>query len=124
LATRRNLHTHNFPSPLSGNTFSEVSCFGVAGDGDAGDTWILECENSQQCDAKSGVCDDSWRRDDLVRLKNLQTGRYLQTDHAVSFDNSNCPRCPIIGQQEVSASNAKTDKSLWFAGEGIYIGSS
>ena len=34
LATKRNLHSHFFQSPLSHN--QEVSCFGEGGDGDTG----------------------------------------------------------------------------------------
>ena len=37
IATRRNLHSHLFQSPLSNN--QEVSAFGENGDGDEGDNW-------------------------------------------------------------------------------------
>ncbi|KAF0687736.1 Aste57867_20541 [Aphanomyces stellatus] len=126
--TRRNLHSHNFASPLSNGRFAEVSGFGVAGDGDGGDSWVVECDNAQQCQAHDKDCQTtgvpSWGRDELVRLRHVATGKYLHTDHGARFDNSNCPRCPIIGQQEVNAVPTKDDKTLWFAGEGIYIGSS
>ncbi|KAH9099826.1 hypothetical protein Ae201684P_018835 [Aphanomyces euteiches] len=124
--TRRNLHSHDFSSPLSRGRFAEVSGFGVAGDGDGGDTWVLECENAEQCQASDKDCQTtgvpSWARDELVRLRHVATGKYLRTDHAVQFDQSNCPRCPIVGQQEVNAAGYKDEKTLWFAGEGIYIG--
>lgn len=39
--TKKNLHSHNFQSPLSGN--QEVSCYGDKGEGDSGDNWIIVC---------------------------------------------------------------------------------
>ena len=121
IATRRNLHTHEFRSPISNNY--EVSGFGVAGDGDAGDSWIVECEQAQQCDAKTQNCDNDefWKRYALVRLKNFQMGTYLRADFRHRFDDSNCPHCPINGQLEVSASKKATDQTWWFAAEGIFI---
>ncbi|KDO34388.1 hypothetical protein SPRG_01524 [Saprolegnia parasitica CBS 223.65] len=124
--TRRNLHSHHFASPLSNGRFGEVSGFGVAGDGDRSDSWILECESGMQCKAGDEACANgaapSWARDDLVRLRHVETQRYLHSDHAASFNNQNCPRCPIVGQQEVNAVPTKNDNGLWFAGEGIYVG--
>ncbi len=128
--TRRNLHSHNFASPLShGRDFHEVSCFGVEGTGDSSDSWIVECEASQECRAEDKEsCGEGgiahWTRDGLVYLRHDATGRYLHTDHAARFDQSNCPRCPIVGQQEVNTvpTKNKNEQMLWFAGEGIYMG--
>lgn len=39
--TKKNLHSHNFQSPLSGN--QEVSCYGDKGEGDSGDNWNVIC---------------------------------------------------------------------------------
>uniref|UniRef100_K3X1Y8 MIR domain-containing protein n=1 Tax=Globisporangium ultimum (strain ATCC 200006 / CBS 805.95 / DAOM BR144) TaxID=431595 RepID=K3X1Y8_GLOUD len=119
--TRRNLHTHNFGAPLTVG-HDEVSGFGVAGEGDALDTWIVECEESKQCSAADQCEDDGqWKRGEIVRLKSAGTGKYLVTGPHARFDDSNCPRCPINGQQEVSATSEKRENSLWFAGEGIYV---
>ena len=41
LATGKNLHSHHFSSPLSGN--QEISCYGDNGEGDTGDHWIVVC---------------------------------------------------------------------------------
>ncbi|DAZ99617.1 TPA: hypothetical protein N0F65_001445 [Lagenidium giganteum] len=120
-ATRRNLHTHDFRAPLT-QRHSEVSGYGVAGEGDALDTWLVECEESQQCSAADQCEDDGlWKRGELVRLRSARTGKYLTTSHQARFDDSNCPRCPINGQQEVSATADKSASTLWFAGEGIYV---
>lgn len=39
--TKKNLHSHHFQSPLSGN--QEISCYGEKGEGDSGDNWIVVC---------------------------------------------------------------------------------
>lgn len=59
LNTARNLHSHLFTSPLSGN--QEISAFGEHGTGDTGDNWIITCSG------------DYWERDDNVRLKHADT---------------------------------------------------
>lgn len=121
MTTRRNLHTHHFGAPLTAG-HDEVSGFGVAGEGDALDSWVVECIESQQCSAADACEDDGqWKRGELVRLRSAGTGKYLVTGPTARFDDSNCPRCPINGQQEVSATAEKKDSSLWFADEGIYV---
>lgn len=40
-ATSKNLHSHHFSSPLSGN--QEISCYGDDGEGDTGDHWNVIC---------------------------------------------------------------------------------
>ena len=59
LNTGRNLHSHLFSSPLSGN--QEVSAFGELGTGDTGDNWIVICSG------------DYWEREDPIRLKHVDT---------------------------------------------------
>lgn len=39
--TKKNLHSHKERSPLSNN--QEVSCYGLDGDGDEADDWVIEC---------------------------------------------------------------------------------
>lgn len=108
---------------LAVNSHEEVSGFGVAGDGDVMDNWRVECLEEMQCDADKKCEDDgTWKRERLVRLRNVNTNGYLMTDSKYHFDNSNCPNCPINGQQEVSTIPMAGESSLWFAGEGIYIG--
>ncbi|KAE9031720.1 hypothetical protein PR003_g11793 [Phytophthora rubi] len=123
MQTRRNLHSHShmFKAPLSSQSL-EVSAFGVAGEGDRMDTWVLECQENQQCSA-DGQCEDDglWKRGELVRFRHRSTNHLLSTSSKSRFDDSNCPRCPINGQQEVSATSFRGDDTLWFAGEGIYV---
>lgn len=44
LETKKNLHSHYFQSPLSGN--QEISCYGDEGEGDTGDHWIVVCSGN------------------------------------------------------------------------------
>lgn len=44
LATKKNLHSHQFSSPLSGN--QEISCYGDNGEGDSGDHWEVICSGT------------------------------------------------------------------------------
>ncbi|OWZ17698.1 Stromal cell-derived factor 2 precursor [Phytophthora megakarya] len=121
MQTRRNLHSHMFKAPLSSQHL-EVSAFGVAGEGDRLDSWILECQENQQCSAE-GQCEDDglWKRGELVRFRHRSTSQVLYTSSKSRFDDSNCPNCPINGQQEVSATSHRDADTLWFAGEGIYV---
>ena len=116
--TRRNLHAERDASMLSDNM--EVSAFGVAGEGDSKDSFILECEQASQCDAESHCENDAfWKRYDLVRLRHSTLSQYVGTSSRARYNDRNCPGCPILGQQEV-ALVPKTDDTLWFAAEGVY----
>ncbi|CAI5701998.1 hypothetical protein KXD40_000330 [Peronospora effusa] len=121
MQTRRNLHSHMFKAPLSTKNL-EVSAFGVAGEGDRLDSWIVECQENEQCSA-DGECEDDglWKRGEIVRFRHQSTNYLLHTSSMARFDDSNCPHCPINGQQEVSGSATRTRDTLWFAGEGIYV---
>ncbi|XP_074656335.1 stromal cell-derived factor 2-like [Tubulanus polymorphus] len=101
LSSKKNLHSHHFSSPLSGN--QEVSAFGDKGGGDEGDHWSVECEETY------------WDRGEHFQLKHVVTGQYLH----VSGDTYGRP---IHGQKEISAhSYANHDGSVWKVMEGIYV---
>ena len=59
LATKRNLHSHHFQSPISHN--QEVSAFGENGDGDDLDNWSVICPSK------------FWERQDKIRFKHSAT---------------------------------------------------
>lgn len=101
LATRRNLHSHLFVSPLSNN--QEVSAFGENGEGDEGDHWVVDCD-----------LDESWSRNEAVRLQHRQTQKFLH----VSGDQYGRP---IAGQLEVSCYGYRNAYNLWKVQEGVYI---
>ncbi|CAH1796113.1 unnamed protein product [Owenia fusiformis] len=100
LATKRNLHSHHFQSPLSHNL--EVSAFGDDGTGDDGDHWVIVC--SQKL----------WRRDEKVRLKHVVSNSYLH----VSGETYGRP---IYGQREISAYGQANEKNYWKVSEGIFV---
>lgn len=108
--TGKNLHSHGFRAPLTGQ--QEVTGFGESGRGDEGDDWIVECSDKR---AKY------WKRSTDVRLKHRGTGRYLQTSQSALFTEQNCRRCPIVGQQEVSASASMDTASFWYADQGVFF---
>eukprot|EP00128_Syssomonas_multiformis_P015624 Colp12_sorted_trinity150504_noHs@18949 len=101
LNTRRYLHSHLHPSPLSNN--QEVSAFGENGSSDSGDNWKVECSGS------------TWKRDENVRLKHTDTNMYLHSHVGFRY------RRPIDGQQEVCAYGYKNNDNLWRTDEGLFI---
>jgi len=100
LNTRKNLHSHLFPSPLSGG--QEVSAFGEEGEGDTGDNWTINCNS------------DFWERDENIRLKHIDTEKWL------SVSGRTYGR-PISGQMEVVGSKYPDASSYWKTTEGIYV---
>ncbi|KAK0066079.1 stromal cell-derived factor 2-like isoform X1 [Biomphalaria pfeifferi] len=100
VATKRNLHSHHFQSPLSHNL--EVSAFGEDGEGDEGDNWVIVCNGKY------------WSRNERVRFKHVTTEYYLH----MSGDTYGRP---IHGQREISAYSGISDLNSWQAAEGIYI---
>eukprot|EP00118_Oscarella_pearsei_P024821 m.306875 g.306875 ORF g.306875 m.306875 type:complete len:204 (+) comp41662_c0_seq1:70-681(+) len=100
LNTRLNLHSHLFQSPLSNH--QEVSAFGENGVGDTGDFWLLQCD------------DDLWERDEAIKFKHKDTGKYLSaTGHTFGR--------PIHGQREIVAVADSGYASQWKAREGVYV---
>jgi len=101
MATKKNLHSHHFSSPLTGS--QEVSAFGDKnGEGDTGDNWTLVCSG------------DYWEREVDFRLKHVDTDMWL------SASGSMYGR-PISGQFEIVGSTYPDDKSYWQTQEGVYI---
>jgi dolichyl-phosphate-mannose--protein O-mannosyl transferase len=102
VATKRNLHTHGVPSPLSKQ--QEVSGFGDNGVGDGGDDWIVECVQPDH----GGL----WKRGYSVRLFHVDTSKYLGGSASVKFTQSNCGNCQIINHMEATGRAQKDDFSL------------
>lgn len=101
MSTRRNLHSHNYKSPLSSN--QEVSAYGVKGLGDQGDDWELVCEGNTEY-----IVGDA-----QFSLKHVGSGAFLYSHRAYRFDDSNCRGCPINGQSEISSRKRKDGDTLW-----------
>ena len=66
MRTGKNLHSHNFNSPLSSN--KEISAYGWDGNGDEGDNWEIVCE-------KQGALNITGK--EKFSLKHVVTGAYL-----------------------------------------------
>jgi dolichyl-phosphate-mannose--protein O-mannosyl transferase len=101
--TRRNLHTHPFPSPLSGQ--QEVSAYGEDGYGDDGDIWEVQL-------LKSKV----WKRGESVRLFHSVTRKFLHSHASHRFMGN-----AVGGQQEVTAFPNKNSENVWYAEDGLYM---
>ncbi|PKK18041.1 stromal cell-derived factor 2, partial [Columba livia] len=100
LGTGRNLHSHRFTSPLSGN--QEVSAFGEAGEGDYLDDWTVVCSGTY------------WARDGEVRFQHASTEVFL------SVTGEQYGR-PIHGQKEVHGMAASSQNNYWKVMEGIFM---
>ncbi|XP_055654059.1 stromal cell-derived factor 2 [Falco peregrinus] len=100
LGTGRNLHSHRFASPLSGN--QEVSAFGEAGEGDYLDDWTVVCSGTY------------WARDSEVRFQHTSTDVFL------SVTGEQYGR-PIHGQKEVHGMATSSQNNYWKVMEGIFM---
>lgn len=108
--TKKNLHSHLFRAPLSGN--QEVSGFGDHSNGDTGDNWQIVCETNTVY----------WERNKPFTLMHVDTKKYLSTSEAFKFNHQNCGGgCPILDQTEVSASGKKDVNAKWQADQGVYF---
>lgn len=105
--SRRWLHSHHFPSPISRQL--EVSAFGGESQSDKMDEWVLEVDPSSNVKSGSSVF---WKRDGKISLQHVGTGGYLSS-HDRSFGH------PISGQNEVFGK--KNGKDFWKAGEGVFF---
>nr|CAD1840172.1 unnamed protein product [Ananas comosus var. bracteatus] len=102
MRTRKWLHSHLHPSPITGNL--EVSCFGGDSQSDTGDFWQLEIVGARKI----------WRQDQRIRLRHIDTGGYLHTH------NKKYTRI-AGGQQEVCGVGDKLPDNVWLAAEGVYL---
>jgi dolichyl-phosphate-mannose--protein O-mannosyl transferase len=109
--TGKNLHSHLFRAPLSGN--QEVSGYGEKGVGDTGDNWQVLCDSSNEI---------YWQRYKPVIFLHVDTRKYLSTMDSFKFTPQNCGgQCPIMDQTEVSCSGKKDVYAKWIADQGVYF---
>lgn len=110
-STGRNLHSHLFRAPLSGN--QEVSGFGEIGEGDTGDNWTVFCDSSG---------DKHWKRGSVVHFEHVDTKKYLYSSTKHKFNAQNCGQgCPIMHQTEVSAASSKGAGTKFKTGQGVFF---
>lgn len=109
-ATGKNLHSHLFRAPLSGN--QEVSGFGDGGNGDTGDNWEILCEPRETV----------WNRYKPITFQHVDTKKFLSTSESFKFNQQNCGgNCPIMDQTEVSAAGKRDVFAKWVADQGVYF---
>ncbi|KRX07545.1 MIR motif [Pseudocohnilembus persalinus] len=110
--TKKNLHSHHEKSPLSHN--QEVSCYGIEGDGDEADNWVLECIMQDE-----GA---TFKGNTQFYLRHKLTGKLLSTNKKYAFTERNCGRnCPIEGQLEVSSISSRNADSEWKIVGGVFF---
>ncbi|KAK4310163.1 hypothetical protein Pmani_018251 [Petrolisthes manimaculis] len=100
LPTKRNLHSHQFSSPLSDK--QEISAFGEDGEGDSGDEWMVMCDGEE------------WGRDESIMLRHVDTEVYL------GVTGQQYGR-PIHGQNEVVGLTRSGVQARWQTMEGVFI---
>jgi dolichyl-phosphate-mannose--protein O-mannosyl transferase len=109
--TGKNLHSHLFRAPLSGN--QEVSGYGDNGQGDTGDNWQVMC-------TASGA--EYWDRSAPITLLHQDTNKYLMSSSQHLFTQQNCGhQCPIMDQNEVSGGAKRTSTVVWMTEQGVYF---
>lgn len=109
LDTKRNLHSHGVPSPLSRQ--QEVTGFGEDGKGDTGDDWIVECPAGKH-----------WMRDTNVRIFHVDTEKYLSGSANVKFTQQNCGHgCPILNHLEAFGRKQKDNYSYLKVEMGVLL---
>ena len=110
LSTGKNLHSHDFPSFITGK--QEACAFGENGIGDVNDNFKIICYKQKGEKRIFGKSE--------FFLQHVPTGKYLFIDYKKSmFNDFNCRGCPIRGQREVSLTSDKDKQCLWKVVGGI-----
>jgi len=80
--------------------------------------WIVECSSGGIWSSAK----ENWEKGDEVGIKHAKSGTYLKSADAWKYTQSNCPRCPMVGEREVGASPGLSGKeSLWRVEGGVII---
>lgn len=110
--TGANLHSHHYKSPLTSN--QEVTGFGEDGAGDAGDNWKVSPIRGKG---------DHWKRDEIVNINHVDTGKRLGSTKRAMFSRTNCGnRCPVMDHLEVFSAQGTTSTLMqWKAELGVYL---
>lgn len=111
LLTQTNLHSHNVRSPLSSQ--QEVSGYGIDGEGDGGDDWIVSPVRG------SGT---HWKRDEEVTVKHVDTSYYLGCTEQAQFTRQNCGHnCPVMDHLEAFGRKSADSFTKWKANVGVFL---
>lgn len=111
--TKKNLHSHPFPSFL--NVGQEICAFGEEGEGDVNDNFKIICYKNEG---------DIIKGKTNFFLYHMGTQKYMAIDYRNSmFNDRNCRGCPINGQREVILTDKKDKQCLWQVVGGIIFSS-
>ncbi|PWN35847.1 putative dolichyl-phosphate-mannose--protein mannosyltransferase [Meira miltonrushii] len=106
--TGRNLHSHNFPAPVTKENL-EVSGYGSAEIGDSNDYWVVEVVDDMNSGKKGKAGDIVHSLTTRMRLKHQNLGCYLRAANAI---------LPQWGWKQVEVScdkenNPKDEHTYW-----------
>ena len=60
--------------------------------------------------------------DTVFQLKHVSTGQLLYCDRKYEYNQSNCPRCPIVEQLEATTDrNGSTKSTKWRIDSGMFF---
>jgi dolichyl-phosphate-mannose--protein O-mannosyl transferase len=109
MTSMKNLHSHGVKSPLSRQ--NEVSGFGAGdGKGDNGDGWKLVCDTTY------------WKREGMMKLIHVDSGKFLGASSTVKFTQQNCGRsCPIMNHLEASGRTETAAYAYWVVELGVHL---
>ena len=109
--TSRNLFSRRERGIISGQQF--VTTQGTMSSIDPGDLFKLECVGSESI----------WMRDSAVKLRHVQTGKFLKTSARYVYHNGNCPNCAINGDREVTTGEPSSSEDRWAVSDGVFFNS-
>lgn len=104
VTTQKNLHSHEFPSFITGE--QEACAFGENGIGDVNDNFIISCYKMEDGETVTGKTE--------FFLRHNATQKWLHIKYQNSlYHDGNCQGCPIRGQREVALKEKKDKQCLW-----------
>jgi len=106
--TSKNLFSRRERGIVSGQQF--VSTQGSINSIDSGNLFKVECVGSSPV----------WMRESPIKLRHVQTGKYLKTSSRFVYNNGNCPGCSINGDREISTGEASSAEDRWAAADGVF----
>lgn len=117
ITTYRNLHSHAVPSALSRQ--NEVTAYGTGdGKGDGGDNWKVECVSTTPNKDKKYY----WKRGAGIRLRHVDTDKYLGTSAKIEFNQQTCGHnCPIMGHLEAFGRASADSNTLMTVEQGVHL---
>ena len=89
--------------------------------GDDGDEFSIDCVASGGGIWGSSGGDEKWQKGNKIQLKHVSSGGYLRSSTSWVYNQHNCARCPMIGDQEVVVSGTSGAGSQWVVEGGVIV---